>query len=88
MCHEITPPKGVTDKDVIDDLYRRANYYERNTAKNKIKYELADENCQCFAFSLLLSAGCSKTQCIKAGEFPGFDWGEEQIIGGFDEPVP
>jgi hypothetical protein len=78
--HAVKPPGGKTKDAFVKDILVKAELYKKNEAKKGIPYSLIDENCACWVNSLLKACGVSKTTRLKAGEFSGFDWGEEDEI--------
>lgn len=54
--------------------------YQTNTKTSPVDYDLWDRNCATWVNTLLKVAGVSKNDRIKAGEFKGVDWGEEDLL--------
>ena len=77
--NEVTAPgkDGIT---LAREIQRYANRYFINEGANRIDYSLLDENCSAWANSILKKAGVSAADRLKAGEFFGIDWGEEDEI--------
>lgn len=78
--HEVSPPGGKTKDAFVKDILVKAEAYKKNEAKKNVPYSLVDENCACWVNSLFKACGVSKKARLTAGEFPGFDWGEEDEI--------
>ncbi len=78
--HKLKPPGGKTEDAFLKELITRAEKYKANEANKKVDYSLVDENCACWVNSLLKACGMSKKERIAAGEFSGFDWGEEDEL--------
>jgi len=78
--HEIMPPTGKTPDAFVKDILVKVALYKKNEAKKSVPYSLIDENCACWVNSLMKACGISQAARLKAGEFSGFDWGEEDEI--------
>lgn len=78
--HEVKPPNGNTVSGFVRNIIMKAEAYKKNEAKKHVPYDLVDENCACWVNSLFKACGVPKKARIAAGEFPGFDWGEEDEI--------
>ncbi|MBB4285686.1 hypothetical protein [Roseospira goensis] len=78
--HALKPPGGRTLDAFVKEILTRAEHYKKNEAKTPIPYSLLDENCAAWVNSLLKACGLSQAERQKAGEFSGFDWGEEDTI--------
>jgi hypothetical protein len=68
---------GITFAQKLETL---AYNYQANTKTSPVKYDLWDRNCATWVNTLLKVAGVAKNDRIKAGEFKGVDWGEEDLI--------
>ncbi|MQX34920.1 hypothetical protein [Roseospira navarrensis] len=78
--HAVAPPNGKTKDAFVKDIIVKAELFKKNEAKKNLPYSLIDENCAAWVNSLFKACGVPKTTRIKAGEFSGFDWGEEDEI--------
>ncbi len=68
---------GLTFAKSLETL---AYNYQANTKSNPVDYDLWDRNCATWINTLLKVAGVAKNDRIKAGEFKGVDWGEEDLL--------
>ena len=77
--HPITPPTG-GGFGFAFQLKQSAERYEANTRTSPVKYDLWDRNCSTWVNTLLKVAGVSESVRLRAGEFRGIDWGEEELL--------
>jgi len=78
--HEVKPPGSQTTDAFVRELIVKAELYKKNEAKKHVPYNLIDENCACWVNSLFKACGVDQKTRLKAGEFSGVDWGEEDEI--------
>ena len=71
---------GKTGIELARQLVQFANNYVKNEDKSNVAYDLANENCSAWVNSILKKAGVTSAARVKAGEFFGFDWGEEDAV--------
>lgn len=70
-------------------LQRVSNFNKHYDAGITVDYSIIDENCEAFVNSIFKVLGYPKDVREEIGEFPGFDWGEEDLIPDsfFDEKL-
>ncbi len=73
--HEIPTPQGMTDSQFIQALQNEIDNYNNNCP-----FSLVDENCAAWVNSMLDRIGIPQQLREQLGEFPGIDWGEEDLI--------
>lgn len=78
--HSITPPNNADGLTFALQLETLAYNYQRNTANAPIDYDLLDGNCSTWVNTLFKVAGVPRQTRLTAGEFHGFDWGEEDLL--------
>ncbi len=77
--HKVTPKDGGSWQFALK-VERAAYRYQQNTQSSPIDYDLLDRNCATWINTLLLVAGVPWGDRMRAGEFNGIDWGEEEKI--------
>lgn len=77
--HEVSPPTG-GGLGFAQLLEKLANTFKAKSAASPVQYHLQDENCAAWVNSLLKAAGVPLAIRMKAGEFDGVDWGEEDEL--------
>jgi hypothetical protein len=75
----ISPPNGGGWGFAVQ-IEELAQNYLNNSASTPVEYDLWDENCAAWVNTLLKVAGVSKATRMRAGEFSGIDWGEEDLL--------
>lgn len=78
--HLIRSPTGGTGIDFATNIERLAYNYRANTASTPLEYGLLNYNCATWVNTLLKIAGVSRAIRLRAGEFSGIDWGEEDLL--------
>jgi hypothetical protein len=77
--HRVRPPNGC-DFAFATDLVDLSLKYEWNSIKFPIPYDNSDWNCAAWVNTLFKVSGVPESERLKAGEFWGVDWGEEELI--------
>jgi hypothetical protein len=77
--HKVTPKDGGGWNFALK-VERGAYQYRQNTVDSPVEYDLWDRNCATWVNTLLLVAGVTWSDRMRAGEFNGVDWGEEEKV--------
>lgn len=78
--NKVGPPNGMTDAAFIELQVQLARNYETNEAQNNVLYGTLDQNCATWVNTLFKVAGVGEHEREEAGEFFGWDWGEEDLL--------
>lgn len=78
--NEVEPPKGMTETEFIERQVQLAQNYETNEAQNNVEFDTSDQNCAAWANTMFKIAGVGEHEREEAGDFFGFDQGEEYLL--------
>jgi hypothetical protein len=77
--NRVTAPSG-GEWAFAQTLVDQAFNFKRNTATSPVPFDLRDSNCAAWVNTMFKIAGVSAATRLKAGEFSGMDWAEEDEI--------
>lgn len=78
--HKVSPPGKLSGIGFADRCVQLARTYAFNEKLRPVEYTLANQNCSAWVNCLLKAAGVPRATRLKAGEFSGVDWGEEDQL--------
>jgi len=78
--HKIAPPGKSSGLAFAQKCVQLAKTYAFNEKLKHVEYTLTNQNCSAWVNCLLKAAGISRSDRLKAGEFSGVDWGEEDTL--------
>ncbi|MGH9341354.1 MAG: RHS repeat-associated core domain-containing protein, partial [Acidobacteriota bacterium] len=78
--HLVPTPAGLSDAEFDSLVVRLAKIYRENEKRDNVDYSLQNRNCGTFVNTLLMVGGVDRETREDLTEFPGFDWGEEDLL--------